>query len=59
MSIARLRAIQELKKNPEMIKLIAEFKRAKLNGTIVQQYQLESEEEAAMWWLNEEDKRIK
>lgn len=59
MSVARLRAIQEIKKNPEMIKLMADFKRYDIYGLTLADNQIENEEELAHYFLKEEDKLIK
>lgn len=54
----RLRAIQTLKNNTELLTLMADFKRANFVGSYIVANQIESEEELASVWLSELEKQL-
>lgn len=56
--IQRLKAIQDILKNKEMIKLMADFKRQKFAGRTIIENQIEDEEELAEYYLRELEKQI-
>ena len=47
----RLKAIQAMRNDKEMVQLLAEFKRVPFNGSYIMQHQIETEEEWAAHWL--------
>lgn len=49
----RSEAIKMIKNNPELIKLMAEFKRSRINETYILIKEIENEEELALHWLSE------
>ena len=49
----RLKAIQTLKKNKDLLLLMAEFKRANFVGSYIMEHQIETEEELAAVWLSQ------
>ncbi len=49
----RLKAVQTLRNNPDLLLLMAEFKRANFVGSYIMQYQIEDEEELAAIWLSQ------
>jgi len=49
----RLKAVQTLKNSPDLLLLMAEFKRANFVGSYIVEHQIESEEELAAVWLSE------
>lgn len=54
----RLKAIQMLKNNPDLLLLMAEFKRANFVGSYIMQYQIEDEEELAAVWLSQMEAQL-
>lgn len=51
--ILKLQAIEQIKANPEIIKIMADFKRVDFVGSYIMAGQIESEEELAHYWLND------
>lgn len=49
----RLKAVQTLKNSPDLLLLMAEFKRANFVGSYIMEHQIESEEELAAVWLSQ------
>ena len=49
----RLKAIQKMKSDKEMVQLLAEFKKLPMVPSIIMQYQIETEEEWAAHWLQQ------
>jgi len=49
----RLKAVQTLKNNPDLLLLMAEFKRANFVGSYIMEHQIETEEELAAVWLSQ------
>lgn len=49
----RLKAVQILKNNPDLLLLMAEFKRANFVGSYIMEHQIETEEELAAVWLSQ------
>ena len=49
----RLKAVQTLKNNPDLLLLMAEFKRANFVGSYIMGHQIETEEELAAVWLSQ------
>jgi len=49
----RLKAIQTLRNSPDLLLLMAEFKRANFVGSYIIKHQIESEEELAAVWLSQ------
>lgn len=49
----RLKAVQTLKNNPDLLLLMAEFKRANFVSSYIMEHQIESEEELAAVWLSQ------
>lgn len=54
----RLKAVQTLKNNPDLLLLMAEFKRANFVGSYIIEYQIENEEELAAVWLSQMEEKI-
>ena len=54
----RLKAVQTLKNNPDLLLLMAEFKRANFVGSYIMQYQIEDEEELAAVWLSQMEAQL-
>ena len=49
----RLKAVQTLKNNPDLLLLMAEFKRTNFVGSYIMEHQIETEEELAAVWLSQ------
>jgi len=49
----RLKAVQTLRSNPDLLMLMAEFKRANFVGSYIMEHQIETEEELAAVWLSQ------
>ena len=49
----RLKAVQTLRSNPDLLLLMAEFKRANFVGSYIMEHQIETEEELASVWLSQ------
>lgn len=49
----RLKAVQTLRSNPDLLMLMAEFKRANFVGSYIMEHQIETEEELASVWLSQ------
>lgn len=54
----RLKAVQTLRNNPDLLILMAEFKRAKFVGSYIMEYQIETEEELASVWLSQMEAQL-
>ncbi len=54
----RLKAVQTLRNNPDLLLLMAEFKRANFVGSYIMQYQIEDEEELAAVWLSQMEAQL-
>lgn len=54
----RLKAVQTLKNNPDLLLLMAEFKRANFVSSYIMQYQIEDEEELAAVWLSQMEAQL-
>jgi hypothetical protein len=54
----RLKAVQTLRNNPDLLLLMAEFKRANFVGSYIMQYQIETEEELAAVWLSQMEAQL-
>jgi hypothetical protein len=54
----RLKAIQTLKNSPDLLLLMAEFKRANFVGSYIMEHQIESEEELAAVWLSQLESQL-
>lgn len=54
----RLKAVQTLRNNPDLLLLMAEFKRANFVGSYIMQYQIEDEEELAAVWLSQMEEQL-
>jgi len=54
----RLKAVQTLKNNPDLLLLMAEFKRANFVGSYIMEHQIETEEELAAVWLSQLEARL-
>lgn len=49
----RLKAVQTLRNNPDLLMLMAEFKRDNFVGSYIMEHQIETEEELAAVWLSQ------
>jgi hypothetical protein len=56
--MCRLKAVQTLRNNPDLLLLMAEFKRANFVGSYIMQYQIETEEELAAVWLSQMEAQL-
>lgn len=54
----RLKAVQTLKNNPDLLLLMAKFKRANFVGSYIIEHQIETEEELAAVWLSQLEARL-
>ena len=54
----RLKAVQTLRNNPDLLLLMAEFKKANFVGSYIMQYQIETEEELAAVWLSQMEAQL-
>lgn len=54
----RLKAVQTLKNNPDLLLLMAKFKRANFVGSYIMEHQIETEEELAAVWLSQLEARL-
>ena len=54
----RLKAIQTLKNNQDLLLLMAEFKRANFVSSYIMEYQIETEEELAAVWLSQLEEQL-
>lgn len=54
----RLKAVQMLRNNPDLLMLMAEFKRENFVGSYIMQYQVEDEEELAAVWLSQMEEQL-
>jgi hypothetical protein len=54
----RLKAVQTLRSNPDLLLLMAEFKRANFVGSYIIHYQIETEEELAAVWLSQMEAQL-
>lgn len=54
----RLKAVQALRNNPDLLLLMAEFKRANFVGSYIMEYQIETEEELAAVWLSQMESQL-
>ena len=57
-AMRRLKAVQTLRNNPDLLLLMAEFKRANFVGSYIMQYQIETEEELAAVWLSQMEAQL-
>ncbi len=58
MSLKRLKAVQTVLADKELIKLMADFKREKFAGITIVENQIEDEEELASYYLRQLEKQI-
>ena len=54
----RFKAVQTLRNNPDLLLLMAEFKKANFVGSYIMQYQIETEEELAAVWLSQMEAQL-
>lgn len=54
----RLKAVQTLRSNPDLLLLMAEFKRANFVGSYIIHYQIKTEEELAAVWLSQMEAQL-
>jgi hypothetical protein len=56
--IDRIKAIQTIRNNKDLLSLMADFKRVNFVGSYIMQYQIETEEELASVWLSQLEEQI-
>jgi hypothetical protein len=54
----RLKAVQNIKNNPYLLSLMAEFKKVSFTGSYILNHQIENEEELALIWLSEIENQL-